>query len=360
MGKRRQADLMIIGGGAMGLATAWAAASPERRVVLLERHEPGHKRGASHGTERIFRFGYDKPLYVRLATEADELWRRLESQSRRTLIDRIGAIEHGDPAELAAIAAACRGFDVDVRWYDPAEAKRRWPGHRFTTPVLHQPAAGRVRAADTLVALREIAESNGAAVHCTEPVLGIDAHADGVVVTTAAGEWAAPTAVVTAGAWTATLLEGLVELPPMVTTQEQVAFLRPRASGEQPSLVHRDETVHFGLLTLDGGYKLGEHGTGKQTTGDTRDFSVDEAGLDRLVNYAREWLPGLEHRVVTSLTCLYTTTPTKDFVLDRVGPLIVGAGFSGHGFKFVPRIGIMLARMATGEPPPGGAFALSR
>lgn len=201
-----------------------------------------------------------------------------------------------------------------MRWYDPAEAMRRWPGHRFSTPVLHQPAAGRVRAADTLVALREIAESHGAAVRCTEPVLGIDAHADGVVVTTAAGEWAAPTAVVTAGAWTAPLLAGLVELPPMVTTQEQVAFLRPRTSDEQPSLVHHGETVHFGLPTPDGRYKLGEHGTGKQTTGD----------------------------------------------LDRVGPLIVGAGFSGHGFKFVPRIGIMLARMAAGEPPPGGAFALSR
>jgi sarcosine oxidase len=101
--------------------------------------------------------------------------------------------------------------------------------------------------------------------------------------------------------------------------------------------------------------KVGEHHTGTVTTGDTRTGARDPARVARIEAYAEHWLPGVVPRVVSSTTCLYTTTPTQDFVLDRVGPVVVGAGFSGHGFKFVPEVGRRLAAMAldgaAGAPP---------
>ena len=65
-------------------------------------------------------------------------------------------------------------------------------------------------------------------------------------------------------------------------------------------------------------------------------------------------MPGLVPLPVAGATCLYTNTPTQDFVIDREGPIVVGSPCSGHGFKFAPLIGRMLADLAQGiaEPLP--------
>jgi len=169
----------------------------------------------------------------------------------------------------------------------------------------------------------------------------------------------APVVVVTAGAWAGPLLFGHVDLPLLTTTCERVAFFEPRDPNDVwPSFIHRDVTSYYGLPGPHGLVKLGAHHTGPVTTGDTRSFDVDPPALARLSEYAVEWLPGLDPVRVYATTCLYTSTPTEDFVLDRAGPIVVGAGFSGHGFKFVPEIGRLLARLAKGEPGPGDPFRL--
>src|SRR5437879_3084219 len=84
-------------------------------------------------------------------------------------------------------------------------------------------------------------------------------------------------------------------------------------------------------------------GTTAPTHPDRRSFDVDEDGKRRVTRYVEEWFPGLIPEPAGAETCLYTTTPTQDFVIDRAGPLVVAAGFSGHGFKFVPLIGRLLA-----------------
>jgi sarcosine oxidase len=95
------------------------------------------------------------------------------------------------------------------------------------------------------------------------------------------------------------------------------------------------------------------------TTGDTRSGVPDAARVGPIEDYARAWLPGAVPRVVAATTCLYTSTPTLDFVLDRAGPVVVGAGFSGHGFKFVPEIGHRLAAMALDDAPAQPPFTLA-
>jgi sarcosine oxidase len=352
------ADLIVVGGGAMGLATAWSA-SRTQRVVLLERFAHGHARGASHGGERIFRFGYTDPIYVRLALDAEELWQRLERDTGRTLLERIGCIDLADESELDTMAEAMAAEGVAVEWCSPEEAASRWPGFRHTAPVLHQPRAGRSRAADALDAFRSEAARRGADLRFEQRVLGIESAEEGVAVSTDEGMVRAPAAVVAAGAWTRDVLPEWLDLPPLTTTREQVAFFRPRHPGPWPSFMDRGPTTFYGLPAPDGMVKVAEHHTGPVTTGDTRTFDIDVEALERVGAYVAERMPGLDPAPIDTKTCLYTSTPTEDFVLDRVGNVVVGAGFSGHGFKFAPAIGSLLAGIAAGDEPPGPPFAIA-
>jgi sarcosine oxidase len=356
-------DLVVVGGGAMGLATAWAAAA-RASVVLIERFGPGHDRGASHGGERIWRHAYSDPTYVEMALAAEDGWRRLEHDGGRPLLHRVGCVEHGADAELDALARTSGALGVATRRLTPGEAARRWPALAFATDVLLQPDAGWVRAADGLEALRAGARAAGADLRHGRPVDRVEPAADGVRVTAGDDVVTAPVAVVAAGAWTADLLRsvGAPPLPRMTTTEEHVFFLEPRtgvAPDRLPSFIHWEGTAHYGLATPDGLVKVGEHHSGTVTTADERRDGPDPARVTRIERYAREWLPGLAPTVVATTTCLYTTTPTHDFVLDRVGPVVVATGFSGHGFKFVPEVGRRLAAMALDGEPSRPPFTLA-
>ena len=361
----RRVDLLVVGGGAMGLATAWAAA-PRAEVVLVERFAPGHARGASHGGERIWRHAYPDPAYVEMALAAEDGWRRLESAVGRPLLHRIGCVEHGSEAELDVLAATSADLGVATERLSPADARRRWPALAFTTEVLVQPAAGWVRASEGLAVLTAEARRAGADLRFGVPATVELDHGDparGVRVRVGDEVLTAPVAVVTAGAWAAELLPALgVPLPPLLTTEEHVFFLARRPETPPhgvPSFIHWDEVNCYGLPTVDGAVKVGEHHTGTITTGDTRTGATDPARIARMEAYAERWLPGLVPQVLSSTTCLYTSTPTRDFVLDRVGPVVVGAGFSGHGFKFVPEIGRRLAALALDDATSGAPFSLT-
>ena len=84
------------------------------------------------------------------------------------------------------------------------------------------------------------------------------------------------------------------------------------------------------------GVKAGWHGVGPVVDPDRRSFAPEPRQRAALQNYARRWLPGVDPDSLTDISCTYTTTADENFVLDRIGPVVIGAGFSGHGFKFTP------------------------
>jgi sarcosine oxidase len=105
--------------------------------------------------------------------------------------------------------------------------------------------------------------------------------------------------------------------------------------------------------------KVAEHHTGPVVRTDERDFVVDAGARERVVAFVESWLPGLTPEPVSEVTCLYTNTATEDFVLDRVGPIVIASPCSGHGFKFAPTIGRLAADLAHGATPVR-RFALAR
>lgn len=363
----RDVDVVVVGGGAMGSAAAWQLAARGVDVVLVERFAAGHTRGASHGASRIFRLAYPDAVYIGLAVRAEALWRELEDLAHTELLTVTGGVSHGRTADLDRVAAAVEAAGLAAQWLPHREAVERWPGLRFDGKILYHPHTGRLHADRAVSALQNAAARLGATIRHETPVTSIEIHGQQAVsVHTAAGRYRARVVVVAAGAWTHTLLNDLVPLPPLRVTQEQPAhFASVRDDMVWPAFAHHFDpagtgypSATYGLATPGEGVKVGFHGTGPEVHPDRRDFQPEPAGLRALREYVHEWLPGLDPADCTPISCTYTTTPTSDFVLDRHGPIVVAAGFSGHGFKFTPVIGRILAGLATSGHRPDARFAL--
>ncbi|MEJ3745977.1 N-methyl-L-tryptophan oxidase [Actinomycetes bacterium KLBMP 9797] len=356
-------EVIVIGGGAMGSAAAWALARDGRDVHLIERFGPGHDRGGSHGATRIFRLVYAEPDYVALAQRALRMWRELAAESGETLLTTTGAIDHGLAGPvLGGVTDVLTARRVPFDVLSPAEARRRWPGMAFGSPVLHQPDGGRLMADTAVRTLQRLAAAAGARISHHRAATGITVRDDDTVeVGTDDGVLRAPQVVVAVGSWAPALLRGLVHLPAVTVTQEQPAhFTALSVASQWPSFIHwRSGFDAYGLLTPGEGVKVGFHGNGPVVDPDRRDFTPAEEGSRMLRDYVRRWLPGLDPDTAAPISCLYDNTSSRDFVIDRVGPVTVATGFSGHGFKFVPVIGRIVADLVTGARPAPQRFTLA-
>ncbi len=367
-----EVDVLVVGAGLMGAMTAWAAGRRGLRVLVLEQFAPGHERGSSHGSARIVRRAYPDPMYVRLTGQAFELWTELEAQIGAPLLRMTGGLDHGAARDLAAIAVAFDAAGVDYELLDGVAAESRWLGMRFEEQVLFHPQAGTVDADRAVTAALSLARRDGAVVASETAAQSIRVSDDSAVVTTGAGDVRASRVVVAAGAWleplSADILGAHLELPPFRVSQQQI-FHFARAAGipEWPTAVHKGALQTYSLAGgRDGGAagarKIAQHDApGYDTTADSRSGAVDPAARDRIVRYVREWMPGLIPEPFAEATCLYTSTSNDDFVLDRVGPVVVCSPCSGHGAKFAPLIGEMAVDLAAGgEPNPRFALAAHR
>jgi sarcosine oxidase len=367
-------DTVVIGGGAMGSASAWALARRGRDVTLLEQFGPGHRNGASHGATRNLNLGYSDPDYVAMLAEAVRLWAELETDSGEQLLARTGVVNHGTDPRLGAVRSALLGAGLRAEFLAAEEAAERWRGICFDQQVLHMPDGGQLNPDAALPALQRLAVSNGAAVRHHVQVVGLKILDDGVRLTVDDGGrtevLTARQAVVTAGGWTSKLLAGVPGLPRLTVTQEQPAHFAITDEGAVwPGFNHVPGhgepfadwySPVYGMQTPGEGIKAGWHGVGPVTDPDRRSFAPEPRQRAALQRYARDWLPGVDADSLTDISCTYTSTVDENFVLDRIGPIVIGAGFSGHGFKFTPVVGRILADLAAGAGPAPAMFSASR
>jgi sarcosine oxidase len=344
-------DVAVIAAGAAGSATAWWLARRGVDVVVLERFGAGHDRGSSHGASRIFRLAYPDKIYVQMAQESLPLWRELEDDAGEPLLDTTGAVDHGASASIDETAAALRARGVEHELLSAEAARERWPSMRFEGAVLFHPAGGRCRADATLAALQRRARTHGADVrHDVGVVSLVDTGSPDTVelrATAIETTWRARAVVVATGAWTASVVAGRVELPPLVVTQEQVQHFAPKGGQRErwPSFIHHRQPWVYGLETPGQGVKVARHHVGAVVDPDHRP-PRDDTEDSVISRYVEEWFPGLDSTPTHVADCLYTTTPDESFVLDRAGRVVVGSACSGHGFKFTPLIGQRLAELA--------------
>lgn len=346
--QRESVDVVVVGGGVMGLATAWQLTRRGRRPVVFERFGRGHAVGASHGATRNYNDAYVEEHYLDLLARSRDGWEDLGRVDGEPLLRSHGLVTHG-AVDVAGLARRLGERGVVTHVLDGRDAARRWSGMRFEAEVLWSPHAGVIRAAAALGELERRIVDGGGEVRWRTPVAHIGEDPAGVVLDLVDGTRInAEAAVVTAGAWTAGLL-GRMGLPALTVTEETPAHFAPLTDAAWPSFNHYVDPAAYpgtvyGMPTPGEGVKVGFHRVGDDVDPDARPHRPTHQL--RLADYVREWMPGLDAASAVPISCTYTSTDDGTFVLDRRGRVVVGAGFSGHGFKFAPGVGAVLADLA--------------
>jgi sarcosine oxidase len=352
-------EVVVVGLGGLGSATAWQLARRGAVVVGLEQFELGHERGASHDSSRIIRHSYHTPDYVRLTLEAYDDWATLEADAGEQLVTVTGGIDLFPPgaaipaddytASMSAVGIPYEVLDVDA-------ATARWPQLALPTgtTVLHQERTGIVPAARGVAAMQRSAVAAGAVLRDRSPVTAVRDLGGAVEVVAGGTTYRARRLVVTADAWTADVLRHLGHDLPLTVTQEQVTYFAPAAPDRFaperfPVWIWMDDPSFYGFPTYnEPTVKAAQDCGGPVVTGDRRSFEPDPARTRLLADFVARTFPG-SGPVQRSKTCLYTLTPDRDFVLGAVPgheAVVVGLG-AAHGFKFAPTFGRLLADLAT-------------
>jgi sarcosine oxidase len=355
-------DVIIIGLGGMGSAAAYHLAGRGQRVLGLEKFTPAHDKGSSHGGSRIIRQSYfEDPAYVPLLLRAYELWEGLAQDSGQEVYRITGGLFLGPPdcLTVAGSLRASRQWSLPHEVLDAAQIRSRFPN--FTPQPgdvgLYEAKAGFARPEMTVAAHLDLAAREGATLRFGEEVLEWSESATGVTVTTGAGTYTAGQLVICPGAWAPQLL---AELGIPITVERQVLYWLDPVGGTAPfedQPIFINENAHgmqiYGFPAIDGpdgGVKVAFFRKGQECTPDTIDRVVHPEEISAMRDRVTELLPALAGDCVHSATCMYSNTSDEHFVITRhpdYANVTVACGFSGHGFKFVPVVGEIVADLAT-------------
>ncbi|HSJ51834.1 MAG TPA: FAD-dependent oxidoreductase, partial [Actinomycetota bacterium] len=256
-------------------------------------------------------------------------------------------------------AAATRATGVAVEPMTAPAIRERWPALRIEDDVeaFVQEDGGVCLAERTVRAQARVAADAGATVREGVRVERIVATGVGAEVHTQDESFRSPLVVVTAGPWAGDLLRSAGIDLPLVPSLEQVTYFRLDDPADLPTVIDWDDVnaPHDPYTVPNpeqrGAFKVALHLSGPPVHADRRSFEPDPDRVTRVVGYARSRFAP-HHDDGGSETCLYTNTPDEDFVLDRRGPVVIGSPCSGHGFKFAPFLGRVLADLALARPAP--------
>ncbi|HEY7523998.1 MAG TPA: N-methyl-L-tryptophan oxidase [Candidatus Limnocylindrales bacterium] len=375
----RDVDVAVVGLGGIGSAAAyWVARRAGIRLAGFEQFELGHANGASHDHSRIIRLSYHRPDYVRLARRAYATWADVEAEADEPIVTRIGGLDLFPPGAAIAEAdytASMGAEDVAFERLDGREVMRRWPQWRLDdgTVALFQAETGIADPSRGNGVHQRLAVAHGARLHPGTAVDRLSDTGSGVVLKLRnGGSLVAGRVIVTADAWTNDLLAPLDLRLPLTVTQEQVTYFDvadPSAFAPDrfPVWIWMDDPSFYGFPTYGlPGPKAGQDVGGPEVTPATRTFEPHPPATARLRTFVERHLPGLAVPPLLTKTCLYTLTPDRDFVVDRLPdhPDIVVVLGAAHGYKFASVLGRIAAELACdGSTPSAGeleAFRIDR
>jgi len=356
-------DVIVLGLGGMGSAAAWHLGRRGQRVLGLEQFTAAHDKGSSHGRTRIIRQAYfEDPCYVPLLRRAYELWEELENASGEKLLTVTGGLFMGRP-ECETVAGALqsvREHNLQHQFLEAEEIRKRWPA--FTPPEdtvgVYEKVAGFVLPEKAVATHLQQAGQAGVPLRFDEKALEWHATAQGgVQVKTTRGIYEAAQLVITAGPWIGELLAEL-HLP-LEVERKTLFWFEPTGGLERFAPANfpiwcwemGGGLFLYGFPATDGpsgGVKVAAHREPKAIpcSPDAVDRQVSEAEIEVMRERLADRLPGLGGRCLATATCLYTNAPDGHFVLDRHPDhpqVLIVSPCSGHGFKFCPVIGEVVA-----------------
>ena len=354
-------DVVVAGTGGMGSAALYHLARRGGRVCAVERFGIAHDRGSSHGDTRIIRKAYmEHPDYVPLLHRAYALWEELEAEEAGELLARVGLLVAGDPnAEAMQGQAACyQAHDLPHESLDAATIATRYPSLALPAEWsgFYDPLGGFLRVEEGVRRHVALAQKCGAQLYAGESMLSWRREGDGVVVETERRRLLATRLVLTAGAWAVPELCRLgvaAQVVRKVQLWYQGRGVEQYARGAFPCFFMADGAHYFYGFPAEvpWGLKVAEHNVSHDPVADPLQLNrALTAGDQRAVlDFLARFFPALQPVLSKYAACMYSLTPDKHFVLDihpECPAVVLGAGFSGHGFKFAPVVGEILAELA--------------
>lgn len=360
-------DVIVIGLGAMGSSAAFQLSERGQRVLGIEQFTPAHAKGSSHGSTRMIRqSSFEHPDYVPLGLRSYELWAELEQRTGRKIVTTTGGLYIGSPDEhyITGSIETARANGIEHEVLDSAETRRRYPQvmTREGQIAYSEPAMGVVTPGKCVLAFQQLAAQNGAELHFCERVLEweADAENDRVRVRTDEGSYEARRLVITTGAWAGGLLAemGL----PLQIERHWIFWFEPKAGaidelreGGFPLVnIVADDGVAYTSWPV-----FGEETLMKATFVDIdaevctpETMVIPEASAAEIAGITRnveQYVPSAAGRLVSMESCMYVNAPDEHFTISahpEHANVAVAAGMAGHGFKFTPVVGEILADLA--------------
>jgi sarcosine oxidase len=357
--------IAVIGLGATGSAALYQLARRGIQTTGIEQFDIGHDRGSSHGPTRIFRLAhFENTSYVPLLRRAFTLWRELETTAGQHLLSLTGIVEIGSPdgVLVKGTLAAARRYDLPHEVLDAPALTRRCPAYRLPRNfiVVWQANGGIIEAERAIKTEIRLAQDAGAFVRTREKVLAIEPSSQSVRIVTDRAAFNADGAIVAAGPWLNALVPNL-HLPLRITRQV-VGWFEPNDAAQfSPErfpvfLLESDHGIHYGFPTYGAtGVKVSKHHHAEETiepdSCERRVTREDEALIRAPL---AQYLPDANGRLLDAQTCLYTMTPDDTFIVDRMPgfpQVVIASPCCGHGFKFSPVIGEIVADLITDGTP---------
>ena len=368
---RNEWDAIVVGLGAIGSgAASWLSRRLGDRVLGVEQFALGHSNGAGQDHSRIIRLSYHRPDYVRLARRAYQAWAEVERESGTTIVTRTGGLDIG-PREaaipLSDYVDAMTAEGVPFEQLDGPEIARRWPQWHLGEEHhgLYQADAGIADPNRGNAAHQALARAHGTTLLPESPVTALRPLAGGstdVVLADGLVHRAAQV-VIAADAWTNDLLAPFERRLPLTIIQAQVTYFASPdpalfAPDRFPIWIWMDDPSFYGFPTYgEPGPKSAEDVGGDEVTPATRTFDRNEVGFARLTDFLARYLPDQLGPEIYTKTCLYTLTPDRDFVVDRLPehPGVLVALGAAHAYKFASVLGRILSELVVdGATPSAG------
>nr|XP_054590248.1 peroxisomal sarcosine oxidase isoform X2 [Nothobranchius furzeri] len=361
-------DCVVIGAGVQGSFTAYQLAKQNRKTLLVEQFVLPHSRGSSHGQTRVIRKAYKQDFYIHMMEESYKLWTQLEEEAGVKLYRQTGLLVMGPETsdDYQLIKTNLQNNNIPTVILNRDNFNQHIPGVNLSEGhgAMVEVTAGLLYADRALRTVQGQFLKLGGTIRDNEEVTGITP-GPLVTVTTPAGVYRAKSVVITAGPWTNAVLARTGLQLPLQVVKINVCYWKEKVPGTYDVKKHFpcfiltecEETKEhiYGLPANEypGLVKICYH-MGSPTDPDQRDRQTDRSDIDILQRYVARCFPGLIPVPAVVESCMYTLTPDCHFVLDyhpSLNNIVIGAGFSGHGFKFGPIIGKLLSELSLGEVP---------
>lgn len=345
--KLQRYDIVIIGAGTMGLSTAYKLRKSGKKVLLLDQFKVKNALNSSRDYSRSFRVHYGKDEFLSImASKARKLWFDVEEETGKQFFYPAGKLLLAENEDGYAFECheVMRRLGLPSKVFEGQQLREAFPQFKAKSCVLD--ASGGVldayRYLDTM--LSEIL-SAGIEVRENAHVVAIEERhlrlKNGDIIYT-------DKLIVTAGAW----VQKMIDVPVEVTRQ-QLLYFKPKnpfffTKGEFPVFSYMEQGYYGIPIHGIQAVKVSNHHPGLPADAVTDSREVDPNFVERTRDWLAEFVPRLAGaELVSSKVCMYTGTQDRNFIIDSLDKhTIIATGFSGHGFKFSPLIGQIVADLA--------------